>query len=470
MIRSVTRSTISKSVSRVVGGGGGGGEFSPADLLPLFWFTPAGIEASGSGFSRVVTSWADDYGNALTPTASREAFVFESRTNPGLNVYMPVSGDIASMSKSYTNRGFSYFLVCRKRKDWSAQVSTPDRRLGYFGDHTGASSTLASHHSLFSTTSTLGFIASGNPRSTEEFGVSDSWDLIGYTIASDGTIKFFENGRSAVSATATAPEVNPTSFVFGRTSTTVSHIEVVAILAYQSEIAEADVAKLYAYFMKQYNAGSNYNKSYTITGDSIIAGETYIIFNSGNYANTTICERFYLRDRTRRVADMTRSSTFIADGTAVMNSDNTTGNRGGDAIHNSSYAQNIHVIQHGRNDFHVGDSLATVQTAIEAAIDARLSKGQSVWVCTLVDTLHSTVTANYPDQAAFDAAIVSYNSWLRSNYASLGCAGIVDFAANAAFTPGTGAFDDTEFYSTDRVHPNSNGGDLMADIMDEALP
>lgn len=87
----------------------------------------------------------------------------------------------------------------------------------------------------------------------------------------------------------------------------------------------------------------------------------------------------------------------------------------------------------GSNDLFGGANLASAQASLSAGIDPFLSRGIKVYGATIVP--RTTSTDNWTtvgNQTVVSSAVetvrVAYNSWLRSNYASVGLSGFFDLA------------------------------------------
>jgi hypothetical protein len=221
--------------------------------------------------------------------------------------------------------------------------------------------------------------------------MAHTFDLMGFVIDDRGNITFWENNRSRSGPSAVNREIK-TGFMLGKASTGINNWELAGFAAWQYALNSADVARLGQYWRaKVAQPLDGPTTSLTLTGDSITAGETYVDNQTRGFP--TILERLAVNERTLRIGDMTRSSTFLADGVIWMLTDGTTNQAGGNAIHSSYFGTQIHVICHGRNDLNRGDSVATCLTSMQTAITQQTALGRLVFPAKVIATITNFTTS-----------------------------------------------------------------------------
>lgn len=126
------------------------------------------------------------------------------------------------------------------------------------------------------------------------------------------------------------------------------------------------------------------------------------------------------------------------------------------SLYDANAPANVLVIACGTNDINAGSSLSTLQTALQAYIAevrARSWNGD-IWACTILPR-GSLTEANGKEQIR-----TGYNAWLKANVASLGLAGVIDFAGDATMGA-SAAYNDGTFWA-DTTHPNMTGLGMLA--------
>ncbi len=294
------------------------------------------------------------------------------------------------------------------------------------------------------------------------------WTFIALTIDSQGRAYSWENGRKQLLSGNVVRSVI-TKLCIGRTTQGVTEPEVAKFAAWQSVPSDATMKSLKDSWLADMGTFREPTTSVSVTGDSIIAGETYVV--STSWESQSICERLHLRDRRLRIYDVSKSSTLFADGVSYMT--NATASdalaKGGLGFHSSYYSRKIHVLQHGRNDLSTGADLATMRTRCAAAVAQVKAYDSTILVGlgTVIATVFSA-SAAYPDQNAFDQGCIDWNNDVRTNAATLGHDFVIDWGADSAFAPvvGTTPYTNTLYYAGDNIHPNGNAGaDLMTTIL-----
>ncbi|MDE2107242.1 MAG: SGNH/GDSL hydrolase family protein [Patescibacteria group bacterium] len=109
--------------------------------------------------------------------------------------------------------------------------------------------------------------------------------------------------------------------------------------------------------------------------------------------------------------------------------------------------------------------------ALNSATAAQAEANYTTWASTVrgYGGLPVAVTClDRGDVANFWATANPVNIWLRANWAAIGCVALIDIAANATIG-GQGAWSNTTYYSTDKIHLNQAGNAIAAQVAQPIL-
>jgi hypothetical protein len=122
---------------------------------------------------------------------------------------------------------------------------------------------------------------------------------------------------------------------------------------------------------------------------------------------------------------------------------------------NPTASRNVITLGAPTNDF-VSNSLSTVEASFTTAVSTVKSEG---WTQVYCGTMLSRTGTGYAG-ATMDSYHDSYNTWLRANWASIGCTGLADPAANTNLGA-DGAYASTTYFQ-DGIHPTTTGQQIYA--------
>lgn len=445
-----------------------------------YWEAPYGLTPDpGVGFSKQCKSWnaAPGYpGSTFRMENSANSWYWRSRLDYGKYILAAVNSRPAIECYGSTHDVFVAMMV-RNRRSWSAADPGAITSQFFFSFTT----TAADNPGVWLSQDTGGGVsgykwnlydypgANKYPNGTANTALAQlsvDWTFLALRVAANGDSHIFENGRK-LTCSSNMRKSRFTRFCLGRGSQNIGECEIAAVGIWQHSPTDDEVKSLRDNWRMKWGCPQEPTTSVSVTGDSIIAGETYVV--STDWEARSICERAYLQDRRMRILDLTKSSTLFAYGQTVMTNATATdaGAKGGLGFHSSYYNRKIHVIQHGRNDLSSGASLATMQTRCAAAV-AQVKAFDStirVLLCTVIATPDISVT--WPSQDVFNQECINWNAYIRSDYATLGADGYIDFGGESVFAPTVGAspYLNTTWYHSDTVHPNGTAGaDRMTEV------
>ncbi len=452
--------------------------FTPLSLPnPLFYFKSGyGQVTSGVGESQRLASWNDASGRSsplVQATAGSQPLCGPDRMHPNLIAVQSANGDNRNMScttPAYKMSGFSWFCFIRRAK--SNSTNPPNCVMGYLCSFTGASPLLLDGVYVGA--------SNGSPAGYKYFFVSNvpqsglsvagcTYDSIGFTVATDGSFLWYENGIPCL-PTSTSKLTTSTVFTGWQMSYSVNQLidyKLFEAAAYQSQLSQAQVAKLTAYWFRSLGRQAP-TRTITLVGDSIMAGYPVVDTNPGNLGNLPAAEGIAQLMPEARVADLTRTSTQLADGSVYMRTDGSSMTTdfgssaavGGGNFHGRYSLTRQHVIEHGTNDVFFVTTPKTndlIISQLRTCIAQQVLLGQDVFACTLIARVTASPFAN---QAAADAAIAAYNTALTTyGVSTWGLRAIIDNAALPPFAQG--GYSNTTYYRADGIHPTPAGRQLL---------
>lgn len=133
-----------------------------------------------------------------------------------------------------------------------------------------------------------------------------------------------------------------------------------------------------------------------------------------------------------------------------------------DPVYDATAALNVNLIWAGTNDLAGGVAAATVYGRLETYCNARRAAG---WDKVIVFT--ALPRSAEGDDAGHEALRAAFNALVRANYASI-ADGMVDVAADERIG-GAGDELDTTYYNADRVHLNTTGQAVIAELAQPVL-
>lgn len=219
------------------------------------------------------------------------------------------------------------------------------------------------------------------------------------------------------------------------------------LLIYNRALSDSEIAQVCTWLRKFYKvpAAPALNNIVLFSGDSIATGFASDASNGTAYADLAMVslgfsanQWFATAGQGAKIADAGTVDTSLAD-----------------PIYQSGKI-NIISAQAGVNDLIAGNSLATMQTDIQAYCAARRAVGWKIIVTTIM-----------PSSAiGTDANRTAYNSWLVANWNTF-ADGLADVASDA--TMGNPANTSNTTYFADGTHPTATGHALIAPYFATAI-
>jgi lysophospholipase L1-like esterase len=462
MIRSVTRSTISKSVSRVVGGGGAsGGHQLPSKIEWILQthnsveyedltlggtaFRPTGLFTDTAGTNPaaaagdLIARWDDvfsgnDYSFQQAIEASRPALQFEPNAD---GIYVPVVR-FDGTGKSLRSTSTAIVVFPEKRGGYAWSFRTRSSTLRYPGNFNGANwlYTWAPTRLFYSGA----FVSSATP------AFDNGRQVHQVTRKTDTTYDYHINGALSLSSTV-ADKAVITGFVelgkFGGSNLFNGDITVFAGTsnnAYSSEINDYVTSLSPAYAEKV--------NTVICDGNSLTYGIN-IGANPGNYPDQL---QSLLGDTwTVKNVGVSSQSTPAMTTAAPSRVDANFG----------SATNKVTVCWEGTNHLFFGATATAAYDALVAYCAARQADGQQVVICTILPRSSSGTPVS------FEADRQTLNSNIVANWATFADA-LADIAADSRIGD-AGDESDLTYYLNDLVHLNSAGYGVVAGIVKSAI-
>lgn len=159
---------------------------------------------------------------------------------------------------------------------------------------------------------------------------------------------------------------------------------------------------------------------------------------------------------------------FSGDSIANINSTETTQV---DSVYSASYTNKILLIWAGTNDIANNATAGygtTTYNTYKTYVLARRAVGYKVFVVTIIN--RGTGFGGSQNLAGFQTEASAFNTLLRTNWATF-ADGLIDLAANKqlSYTYGTSASAGGYYINTDNIHPNNEGGAIIAGSSAQAI-
>jgi lysophospholipase L1-like esterase len=132
-----------------------------------------------------------------------------------------------------------------------------------------------------------------------------------------------------------------------------------------------------------------------------------------------------------------------------------------ESIYESDDLYNLVVVSCGSNDIAGGDDSDTVIANLQSYVTNIQAEGYDVVIGTIIPR------RTFNEQSEMETYRLTVNQWIRDNYESLGCLGIIDFASDP--TMGTTSNVEVTSFFQDGTHPTQLGYEIMGGIAAEAL-